>query len=103
MECLASRQSHGVSYIYSVYIVYSINTDLVPPTERELIGTFLLEMADRQVITARTEWYVDKTKMRQMFEAHLASQSKCGEMRIKLSLQGAWNVSNSALSENEGT
>ncbi|XP_020801116.1 uncharacterized protein LOC110178339 isoform X1 [Drosophila serrata] len=62
------------------------------PWEREFIGTFLLEMADRQVITARSEWYVDKTKMRQMFEAHLASQSKSGEVRLKLSIQGAWNI-----------
>ncbi|KAH8309305.1 hypothetical protein KR059_008042 [Drosophila kikkawai] len=65
-----------------------------PPVawEREFIGTFLLEMADRQVITARSEWYVDKIKMRQMFDAHIASHSKSGEVRLKLSVQGAWNI-----------
>ncbi|KAH8236931.1 hypothetical protein KR038_000337 [Drosophila bunnanda] len=62
------------------------------PWEREFIGTFLLEMADRQVLSARSEWYVDKTKMRQMFEAHIASQPKNGEVRLKLSIQGAWNI-----------
>ncbi|XP_017129698.1 uncharacterized protein LOC108147578 [Drosophila elegans] len=62
------------------------------PWEREFIGSFLLEMAVRQVISAQTEWYVDKSKMRQMFEAHLGALPNCSEVRLKLSIQGAWNI-----------
>jgi len=50
-------------------------------------------MAVRQVISAQTEWYVDKTKLRQMFDAHLGGLPNSTEVRLKLSIQGAWNVS----------
>ncbi|XP_037716828.1 uncharacterized protein LOC119551516 [Drosophila subpulchrella] len=62
------------------------------PWEREFMGTFLLEMAVRQVISAQSEWYVDKTKLRQMFDAHLGSLPNSSEVRLKLSIQGAWNI-----------
>ncbi|XP_017000701.2 uncharacterized protein [Drosophila takahashii] len=62
------------------------------PWEREFIGTFLLEMALKQVISAQTEWYVDKMKMRQMFDAHLGSLPNSSEVRVLLSIQGAWNI-----------
>ncbi|XP_043642316.1 uncharacterized protein LOC122612635 [Drosophila teissieri] len=62
------------------------------PWEREFVGSFLLEMATRQVISAQTEWYVDKAKMRQMFEMYLSAQPNASEIRLKLSIQGAWNI-----------
>ncbi|EDV37969.1 uncharacterized protein Dana_GF11149, isoform B [Drosophila ananassae] len=62
------------------------------PWERELIGVFLMNMADQQVITARKEWYVEKEKIRQMFNLFLASLPNGGEVRLKLSVHGAWNI-----------
>ncbi|XP_017069246.1 uncharacterized protein LOC108106578 [Drosophila eugracilis] len=62
------------------------------PWEREFIGNFLLEMALCQVISAQTEWYVDKVKLRQMFEGYLKGLPNSGEVRLKLSIQGAWNI-----------
>ncbi|KAH8300631.1 hypothetical protein KR018_000086, partial [Drosophila ironensis] len=72
-------------------LVFKLKTENVCP-ERELIGTFLLDMADRDVVSARTEWYVEKDKMRHMFAAHLASLSNSSEVRVKLSALGAWNI-----------
>ncbi|XP_033152218.1 DNA-binding protein SMUBP-2 isoform X2 [Drosophila mauritiana] len=62
------------------------------PWERELVGSFLLEMARLQVISAQTEWYVDKARMRHLFEVHLNAQPNCSEIRQKLSNQGATNI-----------
>ncbi|XP_039480377.1 uncharacterized protein LOC120444635 [Drosophila santomea] len=62
------------------------------PWEREFVGSFLLEMATRQVISAQTEWYVDKAKMRQMFEEHLRALPNASEIRQKLSIQGPSNI-----------
>ncbi|XP_017054176.1 uncharacterized protein LOC108096803 [Drosophila ficusphila] len=62
------------------------------PWEREFIGSFLLDLAERQVISAQTEWYVEKSKMRQLFDAHLGAQPNCTELRLKLSINGAWNI-----------
>jgi len=91
MECLGSPWCRGVSYILYRFCLQSQH--ILPATEREFIGTFLLEMAVRQVISAQTEWYVDKTKLRQMFDAHLGGLPNSTEVRLKLSIQGAWNVS----------
>ncbi|EDV56098.2 uncharacterized protein Dere_GG22453 [Drosophila erecta] len=62
------------------------------PWEREFVGSFLLEMARRQVVSAQQEWYVDKAEMRKMFEEHLRAQPNCSEIRQKLSIQGASNI-----------
>lgn len=62
------------------------------PWERELMGSFLLEMARLQVISAQTEWYVDKAKMRKLFEVHLNALPNGSEIRQKLSSQGATNI-----------
>ncbi|BFG03319.1 uncharacterized protein DMAD_02607 [Drosophila madeirensis] len=60
--------------------------------EREFIGLFLLEMGDSQEISARNDWYVDKMKMRRLFEVHLGKCSNYVELRIKLSANGPCNI-----------
>ncbi|KAH8402341.1 hypothetical protein KR009_011436 [Drosophila setifemur] len=60
--------------------------------ERELIGNFLMDMADRQVINARSEWYVEKKMLGSMFTSHLASLPNFREIRQQLSTHGAWNI-----------
>lgn len=92
METFASRQCPGVSCSRKVH-PFENRLHLNPRIERELIGTFLMNMADQQVITARKEWYVEKEKIRQMFTLFLASLPNSGEVRLKLSVHGAWNVS----------
>ncbi|XP_068148123.1 LOW QUALITY PROTEIN: uncharacterized protein [Drosophila tropicalis] len=66
----------------------------VIPWERELIGNFLLKLADKQVINARSSWLVDKRTMRDSFEAHLSGQPHPNDIRIRLSVNGAWNIGN---------
>ncbi|XP_022223596.2 uncharacterized protein LOC111074918 [Drosophila obscura] len=60
--------------------------------EREFIGLFLLEMGNSQKISGRNDWYVDKTQMRKLFEAHLGKCPNYVELRIKLSANGAYNI-----------
>ncbi|XP_030554711.1 uncharacterized protein LOC115758287 isoform X1 [Drosophila novamexicana] len=62
------------------------------PWERELIGCFLLKMAEKQVISARSSWYVDKRTLRREFEQHLSWEPNSAELRIKLSINGANNI-----------
>ncbi|XP_002138690.3 uncharacterized protein [Drosophila pseudoobscura] len=62
------------------------------PWEREIIGQFLLEMGDSQKISARNDWYVDKTQMRMLFEDYLEKNPKYTELRLKLSANGAYNI-----------
>ncbi|XP_023037575.1 uncharacterized protein LOC6639688 isoform X2 [Drosophila willistoni] len=64
------------------------------PWERELVGNFLLKLADKQVINARSNWFVDKRTMRDSFEAHLSGLPNTGDIRIRLSVNGAWNIGN---------
>lgn len=75
--------------LYTIYILYMIHNigSLFTGTERELMGSFLLEMARLQVISAQTEWYVDKAKMRKLFEVHLNALPNGSEIRQKLSSQ----------------
>jgi len=61
--------------------------------ERELVGCFLLKMADNQVVSARSSWYVDKGTLRKEFNQHIFSEPNSTELRIKLSSNGAFNVS----------
>ncbi|XP_033252707.1 uncharacterized protein LOC117192157, partial [Drosophila miranda] len=67
-----------------------IKTMLLFPIEREIIGQFLLEMGDSQKISARNDWYVDKTQMRMLFEDYLEKSPKYTELRLKLSANGAY-------------
>ncbi|XP_034477048.1 uncharacterized protein LOC117783648 isoform X1 [Drosophila innubila] len=60
--------------------------------ERELIGCFLLKMTDKQVVSARSGWYVDKRTLRREFDQHIYSEPNSTELRIKLSLNGAFNI-----------
>ncbi|XP_033253197.1 uncharacterized protein LOC117192588 isoform X2 [Drosophila miranda] len=60
------------------------------PWERVIIGQFLLEMGDSQKISARNDWYVDKTQMRMLFEDYLEKSPKYTELRLKLSANGAY-------------
>ncbi|XP_033253195.1 uncharacterized protein LOC117192587 [Drosophila miranda] len=62
------------------------------PWEREIIGQFLLEMGDSQKISARNDWYVDKTQMRMLFEDYLEKSPKYTELRLKLSANGAYKM-----------
>lgn len=63
--------------------------------EREMIGNFLLKMAEKQVISARSAWYVDKRALRREFDQYLQMDPNGVELRNKLSINGAFNVSNS--------
>lgn len=58
-----------------------------------MIGSFLLKMADKQVISARSAWYVDKRTLRREFEIYLQLEPNGNELRLKLALAGAFNVS----------
>ncbi|XP_032597081.1 uncharacterized protein LOC6569064 isoform X1 [Drosophila grimshawi] len=58
--------------------------------ERELIGSFLLKMAEEQVVSARRDWFVDKRILRCKFEEHLQSEPK--ELRTKLTINGPYNI-----------
>ncbi|XP_062135558.1 uncharacterized protein LOC133845192 isoform X1 [Drosophila sulfurigaster albostrigata] len=60
--------------------------------ERELIGSFLLRMADKQVVSARSAWYVDKRTLRREFDQYIWSEPNSAEVRIKLSINGAFNI-----------
>ncbi|XP_023160074.2 uncharacterized protein LOC111592226 isoform X2 [Drosophila hydei] len=62
------------------------------PWERELIGCFLLKMADNQVVSARSSWYVDKRTLRREFEQHLLWEPNSTELRVKLSINGSYNI-----------
>ncbi|KAH8418554.1 hypothetical protein KR222_000543, partial [Zaprionus bogoriensis] len=70
-----------------------------PPTptpprfaERELIGSFLLKMTDKQVVSARSAWYVDKRTLRREFDQYLLWEPCGSELRIKLSINGPYNI-----------
>lgn len=58
-----------------------------------MIGSFLLKMADKQVISARSAWYVDKRTLRREFDIYLQLEPNGNELRLKLALAGAFNVS----------
>ncbi|ALC41938.1 CG6701, partial [Drosophila busckii] len=61
--------------------------------ERELIGNFLLKMAEKQVVSARSGWFVDKYKLRCEFRAHLLDEPNGNEMHAKLSSNNcAYNI-----------
>ncbi|KRG05413.1 uncharacterized protein LOC6580910 isoform X2 [Drosophila mojavensis] len=62
------------------------------PWERELIGSFLLKMAEIQVVSARNSWYVDKRTLRREFEKHLLREPNSTELRVKLSVNGDYNI-----------
>lgn len=58
-----------------------------------MIGSFLLKMADKQVISARSAWYVDKRTLRREFDIYLQLEPNGNELRLMLALAGAFNVS----------
>lgn len=96
MEC--SNENHGVSvnlFFESnlIYVYIYLNIYVYKSLERELIGCFLLKMTDKQVVSARSGWYVDKRTLRREFDQHIFSEPNSTELRIKLSLNGAFNVS----------
>lgn len=84
--------NHGVSTLTALFVNCKYKRFL-NSLERELIGCFLLKMADNQVVSARSSWYVDKRTLRREFEQHLLWEPNSTELRVKLSINGSYNVS----------